>query len=122
MDLFSKGRTPEQVKWLYFKLIFPFRYPVRVEDVTPEEPGSVVEHIKDMQEEMKKAKPRDTFLLSLMRNTFHDRRIFIKNDAVNVADEVKYYPALGRPTVVNMDFFITIDVRAIKFLTRLSRR
>ena len=41
-------------------------------EVTPEEPGSVVEHIKAMQEEMKKAKPRDTFLLSLMKNTFHD--------------------------------------------------
>ena len=71
-----------------------------------------------MQEEMKKAKPRDTFLLSLMKNTFHDRCIFIQNDAVHVADVVKFYPALGCPTVVN----VIIDVIALKFLTRLSRR
>ena len=74
---------------------------MRVEEGIPEDPGSVAEHNKAIQEEMKKAKPRDTQLLSLMKSTFHDRRIFIQNDAVNVADVLKHYPALTHPAVVN---------------------
>ena len=51
---------------------------------------------KALQEEMKKAKPRDVLLLQLMKNTFHDRRMFIQNE-----DILEQYPALARPTVVS---------------------
>ena len=74
---------------------------MRIEDCVPEDSGSVSEHKKALQEEMKKAKPRDVLLLQLMKNTFHDRRMFIQNEAAAVADILEQYPALARPTVVS---------------------
>ena len=47
---------------------------------------SVAEHAKALNEEMKKPKPRDSVLLPLMKHTFHDRRIFVQNDASSVTE------------------------------------
>lgn len=74
---------------------------MRVEDAIPDDPGSVAEHNKALQEEMQKSKPRDSVLLPLMRSTFYDRRIFIQNDAASVSDILDHYPALYRPAVVS---------------------
>ena len=75
---------------------------MRIEESMPEDPSSVAEHKKALQEEMKKAKPRDALLLPLMKSTFHDRRLFIQNDASAVADILEDYPALARSTVVSV--------------------
>ena len=77
-----------------------YRYPVRVQDSISEDPRSVTEHNKALHEEMKKAKPRDTVMLPLMKNTYRDRRTFIQNDASTVAEILEHYPALVRPAVV----------------------
>ena len=50
---------------------------------------------------MRKAKPRDSLLLPLMKSTYHDRRIFIQNDAATVSEILDSYPALRRPAVVS---------------------
>ena len=77
-----------------------YRYPVRVQDSISEDPCSVTEHNKALHEEMKKAKPRDTVMLPLMKNTYRDSRTFIQNDASTVAKILEHYPALARPEVV----------------------
>ena len=74
---------------------------MRVEDCAPEDSGSVSEHKKALQEEIKKAKPRDNILLALMKNTFRDRRMFIQNEATTVGEILEQYPALTRATVVS---------------------
>ena len=76
------------------------RYPVWVEDSEPDDPTSVAEHNKALQEDMKKSKPRDTLLLPLMKSTYHDQRVFIPNDAGTEADILDHYPALACPAVV----------------------
>ena len=76
----------------------------------PEDSASITEHNKAIVEELKKTKPRDTLLLSLMKSTFHSRRMFIHNDAANVADVLQHYPALVRPAVVNFILFGSIDI------------
>ena len=73
---------------------------MRVQDCVPEDSRSVAEHAKALNGEMKKPKPRDSVLLPLMKYTFHDRRIFVQNDAASVTEIVDTYPALARPAMV----------------------
>ena len=63
---------------------------------------SVAQHNKALHEEMLKGKPRDLVMLPLMKSTFQDRRIFVQNDAVAVADVLEQYPALARPAMVSV--------------------
>ena len=74
---------------------------MRVQESESEDPRSVMEHNKAMHEEMKKPKPRDSLLLPLMKKTFHDRCIFIQNDASSVSEILEHYPALARPGIVS---------------------
>ena len=51
--------------------------------------NSVAENA-EAPEEMKKPKPKDSVLLPLMKHTFHDRRIFVQNDAASVVTNCYY--------------------------------
>ena len=75
---------------------------MRIQDSVPEDSRSVAEHAKALNEEMKKSKPRDSVLLPLMKHTFHDRRIFVQNDAASVTEILDNCPALARPAVVKL--------------------
>ena len=75
---------------------------MRLQDCVPEDSHSVAQHAKALNEEMKKPKPRDSVLLPLMKHTFHDRRIFVQNDAASVTEIVDSCPALARPAVVRI--------------------
>ena len=79
---------------------------MRVQDYVPEDSHIVAEHAKALNEEMKKPKPRDTVLLPLMKHTFHDRRIFVQNDASSVTEILDIYPALTRPAVVRLTIIL----------------
>ena len=89
----------------YMVFVYVYRYPVRVQETAlcAEDQRSISEHNKAILEEMKKQKPRDTLLLPLMKNTYHDRRIFIQNDATSVTEILEIYPALVRPAAVRID-------------------
>ena len=81
---------------------FNYRYPVRVQEVDTDDPRSISEHYKAVEEEMKKQKPRDALILPLMKSTFHDRRLFIQNDATSVNEILQIHPALVRPATVSI--------------------
>lgn len=76
------------------------RYPVRVQEEVSEDPQTTAEHNRALQQEMQKAKPRDSVLLPLMKNTFNERRIYIQNDATTVKETLEIYSALARPALV----------------------
>ena len=77
------------------------RYPVSASNLNIEDPASVQLHLKGIEEEMKRAKPRDTVLLPLLRTTFGERRLFVLNDASNIKEIRDCYPALTIPAVVS---------------------
>ena len=65
--------------------------------------GATVErHKKSISDELRKAKPRDTILLPLLKCTFGERRMFIMNEATCVADVLEHHPALARTAVVSV--------------------
>ena len=77
------------------------RYPVG-SSTSPdiENPETVAEHQKAMNNELEKTRPRDSILLPLMKSTFGARRMFVLSDAISVAAILKEYRALSRPAVV----------------------
>ena len=77
------------------------RYPVRVQDNLSEDAHTTAEHNRAMHLEMQKAKPRDSVLLPLMKNTFNERRVYMQNDATTVKETLEIYPALARPAIVS---------------------
>ena len=80
------------------------RYPVNAGGSArvPEDADSVEEHKKAVATELKKAKPRDSVLLPLMKSTYSERRMFALNEAASVAVILKTYPALSRPAIVSL--------------------
>jgi hypothetical protein len=65
-----------------------------------EDSASISSHLKAIDEEMKKAKPRDQLLLPLMKSTFTVRRDFVQNQANNVKEILEKYTALNHPAVI----------------------
>ena len=65
-----------------------------------EDPRTFSEHNRALQNEMEKAKPRDSVLLPLMKNTFNERPIYMQNDATTVKETLEVYSALARPAIV----------------------
>ena len=53
------------------------RYPLQRSNDPLDDPHSVEDHCKAMSEEMKKASPRDTLLLPLLKSTYSSRRMYI---------------------------------------------
>lgn len=78
------------------------RYPVGSSVSDIENPETTAEHLKALNNELQKTRPRDTILLPLMKSTFGARRMFILSDAVSVGAILQEYPALSRPAVVCM--------------------
>ena len=54
-----------------------------------------------MEDEFKKAKPRDS-VLPLMKSTFKERRMFVQDDAGSVEDILDVFPSLCRPALVSI--------------------
>ena len=44
------------------------------------------QHMKAIEDELKKAKPRNAVLLPLLKLTYPERRIYVQNDATSVTD------------------------------------
>lgn len=59
------------------------------------------QHRKAIEAEMKKAKPRDSVLLPLMKLTFPHRRMYVQNTAITMNDILEKYSVLARPAVVS---------------------
>ena len=78
------------------------RYPARILDVSVDDMCSVKQHKKAMEDEFKKAKPRDSVLLPLMKSTFKERRMFVQDDAGSVEDILDAFPSLCRPALVSI--------------------
>ena len=64
--------------------------------------GSLEEHKKVIATELRKAKPRDSFLLPLMKSMYGEWRMFILNEAALVAVILTNYLALSRPAIVSL--------------------
>ena len=71
--------------------IFTRRYPVRVMESTSNDACSIQEHNKALQEELRKAKPRDPVILPLMKSTFSEWRIYMHNDVTMVKETLNVY-------------------------------
>ena len=78
------------------------RYPARIMDESVDDMYSVKQHKKAMEDEFKKAKPRDSVLLPLMKSTFKERRMFVQDDARSVEDILDAFPSLCRPALVSI--------------------
>ena len=79
------------------------RYPVTsFKSTLSDDAASIQSHLKTINEELKKTKPRDQLLLPLMKSTFTIRRDYVQNEANSVKDILEKYPALNRPAVVNI--------------------
>ena len=77
------------------------RYPVSSANLI-EDPSSVQVHLKGIQEELKRSKPRESVLIPLFRSTFGERRMFILNDASSMKEIKECYPGLTIPAVVSI--------------------
>ena len=69
---------------------------------TPDDPRSMEQHKKAINEEVKKAKPRDAVLLPLMKSTFSERRLYIQTESTSVKESLEKFPALSRPAIVSL--------------------
>ena len=74
------------------------RYPVSSPNLI-EDPSSVQVHLKGIEEELKRSKPRESVLLPLFRSTFGERRLFVLNDAKSMKE---CYPAITIPALVSI--------------------
>ena len=79
------------------------RYPVTLQVPTEDDSESVQRHIKALEDEMAKEKPRDHLLLPLMKSTYCTRRMEIESDELPVADLLKKFGASKRISVVRID-------------------
>ena len=78
-----------------------WRYPVSSANLI-EDPSSVQVHLKGIQEELKRSKPRESVLIPLFRSTFGERRMFVLNDASSMKEIKECYPGLTIPAVVSI--------------------
>ena len=80
------------------------RYPVNCSTdlVVQENPESLQQHKKAFAAELKKAKPRDSVLLPLLKSTYSEWRMFILDVATSVATILEEYTSLSRPAVVSV--------------------
>ena len=85
------------------------RYPIKFHGSDIEDPASVTKHIAAIEAEMKKAKPRESLILPLMKKTFHNRWEYIQHEANSARDIIEKFPALKFSAVVSY-FFHTLDV------------
>ena len=76
------------------------RYPVGIE-VSVEDTDSADIHKKAISDELAKSKPRDSVLLPLFKSLYHERRLFIQNEATSVKQILEMYPALYRRAIVS---------------------
>ena len=60
------------------------------------------EHFAAITEEMKNNSPRDRVLLPLMKTTFENRWVYVRNDATSVKEILTKYPCLKFPVIVSM--------------------
>ena len=77
------------------------RYPIKFGDSVVEDRDSIAQHTSAIEEEMKRAKPRQSVLLPLMKKTFHNRWEFVQHDAVSVKDTLEKFPALKLAAMVS---------------------
>lgn len=75
------------------------RYPVGVE-LSVKDLDSLEVHKKAIADELAKQKPRDSVLLPLYKSIYHERRIYIQNEATCVKQITEKYPALRRLSIV----------------------
>ena len=72
------------------------RYPASEKDDTLVAEETLEIHLKAIEDEMKKAKPRDLVLLPLMKSTFPSQCFYIRNEATSVQQILdKYRVALN---------------------------
>ena len=64
------------------------------------DPDSIAQHKKAMSEEMSKAKPKESVVLSLMKMTYQNRYDFICNRAESVQEILEEYPAFQKLAIV----------------------
>ena len=81
------------------------RYPVTVSSEVADE-ATMEQHLKAIQEEMGKSKPRDRVLLPLMKVTFQNRLLYIRNDATSVKEIIEKYPCFKCPSIVSYILYI----------------
>ena len=81
------------------------RYPVGV-DVSAEDPDSIEVHKRAISDELTKSKPRDSVLLPLLKSIYHERRLFIENEATSIKQIIENYPALSRRPIVRINFLL----------------
>ena len=77
------------------------RYPINNSEMI-DDPQSIEGHLKGLETELKKAKPRDNVLLPLMKSTFQERRDRIIDTQETVSSVLLQYPALSRLAVVSI--------------------
>ena len=78
------------------------RYPIKFNNGDfIEDPASVCQHLGAIEEEMKKAKPRESLILPLMKKTFRDRWEFVQHDALSVKVVIDKFPSLKFPAAVS---------------------
>ena len=97
------------------------RYPVQSNASLPDEdPQSIESHKKAIEDELAKAKPRDTVLLPLLKLTYSERRMYIQEVAASVSDILESYKALSRPAVVS--YFLLHVHFTSSLVSRLSQK
>ena len=67
-----------------------------------EDPSSVQVHLKGIEEELKRSKPRESVLLPLFRSTYGERRLFVLNDAKSMKEIKECYPAITIPALMSI--------------------
>ena len=78
------------------------RYPINSDATLDDEnPETMEQHHNAISTELKKAKPRDSVLLPLLKSTYGERRMFVLNEAVSVIEILEKHPALSRPAIVS---------------------
>jgi hypothetical protein len=90
------------------KQILLRRYPLNNQGSVTDDPSSVDGHIKGMEVELKKTKPREGVLLPLMKSTFQSRRSWIIDEPEPVSVYLAKYAALSRPSVIEQELDLII--------------
>ena len=77
------------------------RYPPALsQELIDEE--TLQQHLKAIDNEIEKNKPRERVLLPLMKSTFACRCLFVRKDASNVVEILEQYPSLKIPSIVSL--------------------
>ena len=83
------------------------RHPLKMAKPT-EDDDSCEKHLKALESEMNKEKPRDSILLPLMKSTFTIRISTMQDEDCTVSEVVSTYGALSHPSVVSYLFILRI--------------